>query len=81
MRETAVGRRLSPALEATIMRALSREPVDRHPAIRAFADDLQRASAEGAPTVPRGGPAAPEEGAGGGLLGSLKSLFQRKREG
>ncbi|MDH5198533.1 MAG: serine/threonine protein kinase, partial [Gemmatimonadota bacterium] len=39
IRETTVGSRLSPAIAATIMRSLSREPAERHPSIRAFADD------------------------------------------
>lgn len=80
LRETPIGSRLSPALEATIMRSLSREPTDRHPTIRAFADDLQQVAAAGpsAPSVPRAPAAA--EAAGSGFLGSIKSLFGRKRE-
>lgn len=62
------------------MRSLSREPTDRHPTIRAFADDLQQVAAAGpsAPSVPRAPAAA--EAAGSGFLGSIKSLFGRKRE-
>jgi serine/threonine-protein kinase len=81
LRETPVGSRLSPAVEATIMRALSREPADRHATIRAFADDLQRAALQTAPTTPPAGPADSGGAPGGGFLGSLKSLFGRKREG
>jgi serine/threonine protein kinase len=79
LRETAVGARLSPAVEAAIMRSLSREPGDRHPTPQAFAEDLARAAADGGRTS--AAPAA-ETGKGeGGLFGNLRSLFGRKREG
>jgi serine/threonine-protein kinase len=81
MRETAVGGRLSSALEATIMRSLSREPGERHPTVLAFAADLQAAAAAAfTPAVRTSQPTA-EAGANGSFLGSLKSLFGRKREG
>jgi len=82
IRETDVGARLSPGVERAVMRALSREPGDRHPTVVAFAEDLQQAAAQG-PGRPGGPVAASAEGApaGGGLLGSIKSLFGRKREG
>jgi eukaryotic-like serine/threonine-protein kinase len=82
MRETAVGSRLSADLEATIMRSLSREPGSRHPTILAFADDLQKAAAAApAPGAGAAGSSAAGADAGSGLLGGLKSLFGRKREG
>jgi serine/threonine-protein kinase len=81
IRETNVGKRLSTALEATIMRSLSREPSDRHPTIGAFADDLQRAAAAAPGATPQPGASSTAEAAAGGLLGGLKSLFGRKREG
>jgi len=79
LRETAVGARLSPAVEAAIMRSLSREPGDRHPTPQAFAEALARAAADGGRTS-----AAPATEAGkgeGGLFGNLRSFFGRKREG
>jgi serine/threonine-protein kinase len=81
LRETTVGSRLSPAIEAAIMRALSREPRDRHPTIRAFAADLEKAAAETHTPAPARRPPDAADAAGGGLFGSLKSLFGRKREG
>jgi serine/threonine-protein kinase len=80
MRETAVGSRLSVALEATIMRSLSREPGQRHPSVLAFAEDLQRAAAGTTTTARAQGASEAGAGAGGSLLGSLKSLFGRKRD-
>jgi serine/threonine protein kinase len=79
LRETAVGARLSPAVEAAIMRSLSREPGDRHPTPQAFAEDLARAAAGGGPTS--AAPAADTGKNEGGLFGNLRSLFGRKREG
>lgn len=79
IRETTIGSRLSPAVEATIMRSLSREPAERHPSIRAFADELQQATAAG-PGTPSASRAPAAESSGSGLLGSIKSLFGRKRE-
>jgi serine/threonine protein kinase len=79
LRETAVGARLSPAVEAAIMRSLSREPGDRHPTPRAFAEDLARAAAGGGPTS--AAPAADTGKSEGGLFGNLRSFFGRKREG
>jgi serine/threonine-protein kinase len=81
LRETTVGSRLSPAIEAAVMRALSREPRDRHPTIRAFAADLEKAAAETHTPAPARSTPDAAAAAGGGLLGSLKSLFGRKREG
>ncbi|MEB3323178.1 MAG: serine/threonine-protein kinase [Synechococcaceae cyanobacterium] len=80
LRETSVGARLGQGIEATIMRSLSREPTERHPSAQAFADDLQHAAAGG----PGGGGTAATAAAdtgGSGLMGTIKSLFGRKREG
>jgi eukaryotic-like serine/threonine-protein kinase len=77
LRETAVGAHLSPAIEAVIMRSLSREPADRHPTPQAFAEDLARAVATGGSSSTA--PAA--EKTEGGLFGNLRSIFGRKREG
>jgi serine/threonine-protein kinase len=81
IRETAVGSRLSPPLEATVMRSLSRDPGQRHPSVLAFAGDLRTAAASG--PAPATAPASPSAGgaAAAGFLGSIKSLFGRKREG
>jgi serine/threonine-protein kinase len=77
LRETAVGARMSPAIEAAVMRSLSREPAQRHPTVQAFADDLQRAVANGPAAATSA--VEPAREAGGGLLGGIKSLFGRKR--
>jgi serine/threonine-protein kinase len=77
LRETAVGAKLSPAIEAVVGRSLSREPDQRHPTVQAFGDDLRRAVATG-PAAPGSSPEA-EGPAGGGLLGGIRSLFGRKR--
>lgn len=78
LRETPVGARLGANVEAVIMRSLSREPGDRHPTAQDFADDLRRAVADGPSTAP-----AAVEGAdaGPGLMGTIKSLFGKKRGG
>jgi hypothetical protein len=60
------------------MRSLAREPDRRHPSVQAFADDLARAAAGGAP-APAAAAADASEEPTGGLLGSLRSLFGRKR--
>jgi serine/threonine-protein kinase len=80
LRQAANGARLSEALEAVIMRSLAREPPARHPTVEAFAADL--AAAARAPARPAGGaPASPGDGddAAGGLLGTIKSIFGKKR--
>ena len=78
LRQTSVGARLSPAVEAVIMRSLAREPSERHPSPEAFAEDLTRAAVDGtAPTTPASGAAKADSG----LLGNLRSFFGRKREG
>ena len=79
LRETRIGSRLSPALETTIMRSLSRESAERHPSILAFAEDLQKAATAG-PGAPAAAQAPAAEASGSGFLGSIKSLFGRKRE-
>lgn len=80
LRETDVGKRLSPAVEGAVMRALSREPADRHATVLAFAEDLQRAASQTHTPASAADPAA-SAAPSGGLLGGLKSLFGRKREG
>jgi len=77
LRETTVGARMSPAIEAAVMRSLSREPAQRHSTVQAFADDLQSAVANGPAAAVSVVEPAPETG--GGLLGGIKSLFGRKR--
>lgn len=61
------GVKIPPRLEEAVMRGLSRDPKDRQPTVRAFADDVQRAV---------------EGGNGDGekrsVLGTLKSLWDRK---
>jgi serine/threonine-protein kinase len=80
LRDTAVGPRLSAAIEAVVGRSLSREPAQRHPTVQAFADDLRRAVGTRPATTSA---ASTEAGSqtGGGLLGGIRSLFGRKRDG
>jgi serine/threonine-protein kinase len=80
LRDTAVGAKLSPAVEAVIGRSLSREPEQRHPTVQAFADELRRAAAAG-PAAATAATPSPDTPSGGGLLGGIRSLFGRKRDG
>src|SRR5207247_10667553 len=58
-----------PALEAAVMKALSRNPADRQPTVTAFADDLEAGLAD------RKG--APRQR---GLLGALKNIVGKRSE-
>lgn len=62
-------------LQTAVMRGLSRSPNERQPAVRQFAAELA-AGADGALVEP---PPGGDGEAGGGVLGSLKSLFRRGR--
>jgi serine/threonine-protein kinase len=75
IRQTRTGARLSAAIEAVIMRSLSRDPAARHPSVQALADDLVRAltAAPAPPPEP-----APERK--GGMLGAIRSIFGKKPE-
>ncbi|HET7039986.1 MAG TPA: serine/threonine-protein kinase, partial [Gemmatimonadales bacterium] len=74
IRQARTGARLSAAVEAVIMRSLSRDPGARHLSVQAFADDLARAV-----TAPPDEPApAPEPERKGGMLGAIKSIFGKK---
>jgi len=63
------GVRFSKELERVVMRGLSREPSDRQPNVRAFADELRAAAA---------GEALPPSPREPGLLGTVKSLFRKR---
>jgi len=63
----ASDRKFSPALEAAIMKGLSRQPGDRQPTVTAFADDLEAALA-GATESPKSR----------GLLGALKNIVGKR---
>jgi serine/threonine-protein kinase len=77
LRQTAVGARLPEAIEAVVMRSLSRDPSARHPAVQAFADDLSRAVA-----LPVAASADTNDlSRRGGVMGALRSLFGRKPDG
>lgn len=77
---------VAPGLEAVVLRALSKEPADRHPSAKAFADDLKEstsafhpASAEVTPPPTTGAPVPPTLGrtgvwAWGGGLATLAGL-------
>jgi serine/threonine-protein kinase len=74
IRQTPTGARLSAAIEAVIMRSLSRDPAARHPSVQAFADDLVRALTA-APPPPAEAPAPERKG---GMLGAIRSMFGKK---
>jgi serine/threonine protein kinase len=75
LRQTPTGSRLSEAVEAVVMRSLSRDPPTRHPTVAAFAADLTRAA-----RAPAGGSAPSGDAeANGGLLGTIRSIFGKKR--
>ena len=61
---------VSEALEASLLKALSRDPKDRHPTAAAFADDLAGRAAAPAAPEPAPEPTASKSG-GRGCLGSL----------
>lgn len=69
------GLRFPPAVEAAIMRAVSRDPKERHESVEAFAEDLSRAVAS-VPASGRSGTAAPTDG----LLGKMKSLLKGRKD-
>jgi serine/threonine-protein kinase len=78
IRQTPTGARLSEAVEAVIMRSLSRDPAARHPTVQALAHDLARAAAAPAGESPAG--PTPTAERRGGVLGALKSMFGKKPE-
>jgi serine/threonine protein kinase len=82
LRRTPTGARISESVEAVIMRSLSRDPAERHPDVRAFADDLTRAVRQGPgaqpPTSSAPAPGPASDGPGG-LMGTIRSLFGKKR--
>jgi serine/threonine protein kinase len=57
----------APAIEAVIMKGLSKNPKDRYPDVHTFARELK--------TVLTAAP-SPDEG-GGGLMGKIKGIFKR----
>lgn len=67
------GKRFASAVEAVLMRALSRQPADRFPSVSAFTDAFASAMAGGgaAPSAPEG------TASSGGLLNLMKGLFGR----
>jgi serine/threonine-protein kinase len=73
LRETTRGGRVSEAVAAVVMKSLSRDPAARHGSVGAFADDLVRAS-EGAEA-----PGPVGDGSDRGLLGSIRSIFGKKK--
>jgi serine/threonine-protein kinase len=66
--EALPGRRFPPALEATVMRGLSRDPAARQPTVTAFAEQLSAAcQGEPAPSEP-------------GLLGAIRRFIGGKQD-
>ena len=72
------GLRVSPAVEAVVMKGLAKKPEERYPDVRAFAAALRAAVAvpytPPAPTPALDGTDAAESG---GLLGRLRGMFKR----
>ena len=67
------GKRFAPAVEAVLMRALSRQPTDRFPSVSAFTEAFASATAGGGADA-----SAPDEApSSGGLLNLMKGLFGR----
>jgi serine/threonine-protein kinase len=66
--DAAKGLTFRPALEAAVMKGLSRNPADRQPTVTAFADDLE-AGLAGVKGAPRRG-----------LLGALKNIVGKRSE-
>jgi serine/threonine-protein kinase len=66
--DAAKGLTFPPALEAAVMKGLSRNPADRRPTVTAFADDLE-AGLAGVKGAPRRG-----------LLGALKNIVGKRSE-
>jgi serine/threonine-protein kinase len=62
------GRRFSPALDAAVMRALSRDPAHRQSSVTSFAEEFAAAAA--------GAPQPPDSG----LLGTLRRFMGGKKE-
>jgi serine/threonine-protein kinase len=75
LNEAVRGLTFPAGLQTAVMRGLSRSPNERQPAVRQFAAELA-AGADGALVEP---PPGGDGEAGGGVLGSLKSLFRRGR--
>jgi len=71
------GKQFPEAVEGAVMRALSRQPGDRHASVQAFTQAFAEAVAQGgaAPGDGKGSSAPSPEG--GGLLGKMKGLFGR----
>ncbi|MGD2135925.1 MAG: serine/threonine-protein kinase [Gemmatimonadales bacterium] len=70
LNQAAKGLRFPKAVEQAVMRGLSREPADRQPSVKAFADELSAAI--------RSTPLEASDDRSG-LLGVMKSLFRGKR--
>jgi serine/threonine-protein kinase len=60
-------RKFPAALEAAVMKGLSRQPGDRQPTVSAFADDLETALAQ-----------TKDASRSGGLLGALKNIVGKR---
>jgi len=77
LNDSAGGRRFNPQLEAAIMKSLSRDPAQRHPTVKAFADALA-ATASLPANAP--GKAANSGGGGSGGGGLFGGIFKRKKK-
>lgn len=71
------GKQFPEAVEAAVMRALSRQPGDRHASVQAFTQAFADAVAQGGVAPGDGKGASAPSSEGGGLLGKMKGLFGR----
>jgi hypothetical protein len=68
LNEALPGRRFPTALEAAVMRGLSRDPGQRQPSVTTFSEELAGAAA------------GTTEAPGSGLLGTLRRFMGGKKE-
>lgn len=66
--------KFSPALEAVVMKALSKEPSNRYPDVLAFANAFQQAATSGGQAKPAASPAPAEDA---GVLSRMRGIFRR----
>jgi serine/threonine protein kinase len=72
--QTERGPRIPKPVVEVVMKSLERDPAQRHPNVKAFADSLARAAS----TAPEAVSSAPPEG---GLMGSIRSMFGKNKQG
>jgi serine/threonine-protein kinase len=73
------GLRISPAVEAVVMKGLAKKPEERYPDVRTFAAALREAAAQPYEPPMPARPSGEDDAAGesAGLLGRLRGMFRR----